>query len=83
VDTRASPGCEPKGLRYPSDLTDAECMIVVRRHFLRAVQRLRMEGVAQGPATNEHDVGLFRPGTGRWNVFITRSIWRCWRRSNM
>ena len=70
-----------RGLRYPSDLTDAEWAIVAAmippgRHggrrrsvnvrevlnviFLRAVDRLRMEGTAQGSAAEEHGARLSR-----------------------
>ena len=62
-------------LRYPSDLSDAEWLIVdpmippakrggrrrsvnvrevLKRDFLRPVDRLPMEGVTEGPAAEEH-----------------------------
>ena len=46
------------GLRYPSDLIDAARDF--ERHFLRAVDGLPMAGAAQGPAAEEHGMGLFR-----------------------
>ena len=77
------------GLRYPSDLTDAEWAIVraddpagatwraatlgecargAERDFLRAVDRLPMEGVAQGPAAEEHGARLSRALELGWHV---------------
>src|SRR3954447_8803319 len=70
-----------RGLRYPSDLTDAEWAIVAahdpsrparraqtvgerarsaERDLLRAVDRLPMEGTAQGSAAEEHGARLSR-----------------------
>src|SRR5215831_12987257 len=40
------------------------------RHFLRAVDGLPMAGAAQGPAAEEHGMGLFRPVT--WDGTLER-----------
>src|SRR5437764_9580781 len=55
------------------------CARDFERHFLRAVDGLPMAGAAQGPATEEHGMGLFRSmdlGMVRWSAFITRFMWR-------
>lgn len=70
-----------RGLRYPSELTDAEWALVEpeippakrggrprgpERHLLRALDRLPMAGVAEGSAVKEHGAFLLHAvGVGR------------------
>src|ERR1700720_3378404 len=72
---------ERRGLRYPSDLTDAEWALVEpmirpsargeysrgsQRNLLRALDGLPMAGAAQGPAAEEHGAFVLHAvGLGR------------------
>ena len=89
------------GLRYPSDLTDAEWAIVepmippaqarraqtlgerargAERDFLRAVDRLPMEGACPRTCRRRaRCTTILNSGTGTapWSASITRCTWRC------